>query len=458
MSVPLVSLSQVSAPGICDWTWELNPGELHVLAMDRGERWSAVAEVLLGRRRPQKGTAQWPMPRQQGMEHRLAERFEHVPFAGQSRAFSTGDYFLGQRYHAGWADEGPSVRQYTGGASPEIRGALELDSLLDRSLISLSSGQMRRARLARALGFQPAAVILEDPLAGLDRLRRAKTASWIGSLCRQGLAAVVLVARQEDFAGAALRLTLRDGRFQRAEPVAERETRAEIPPGEGDSAAGEAVLEFRSVMVRYGANTVIDSFSWTVRRGERWHLAGGNGAGKSTLLALAWGDHPQVFGNDIRLFGRRRGEGQTLWEARRPMTWHAPEVHAHFHEHLSVRQTITTGLTGSFTPPPPGTIDRARLDALMDHFALMEVADEPYRQQPAPIQRMALVGRALFKRAELILLDEPHQGLAPEDRHRVNSWLEKDLQPNQALVFATHETADRPDWLNRSLDMDTLSA
>lgn len=96
------------------------------------------------------------------------------------------------------------------------------------------------------------------------------------------------------------------------------------------------------------------------------------------------------------------------------MTWHAPEVHAHFHEHLSVRQTITTGLTGSFTPPPPETIDRARLEALMDHFALMEVADEPYRQQPAPIQRMALVGRALFKRAELILLDEPHQGLAPK--------------------------------------------
>lgn len=458
MSVPLVSLSQVSAPGICDWTWELNPGELHVLAMDRGERWAAVSELLLGRGRPLAGTIEWPALEASKAAHRPADHIEHVPFASMSRAFSTGDYFLGQRYHAGWADEGPRVGEFIGKADDLLVEALELRPLLNRSLISLSSGQMRRARLARALGYSPLAVILEDPLAGMDTGRRAKATELVGRLCAKGLAAVVLVARQEDFSGPAIRLTLSGDRFIHGQSLEHSGAPAGTYGHEAGESTSEPVLEFNKVGVRYGTNMILRDFSWTIRRGDWWHLMGGNGAGKSTLLALAWGDHPQVFGNDIRLFGRRRGEGQTLWEAREPITWHAPEVHAHFHEHLSVRQTMTTGVTGSFTPPPPERIDRPRLEALIDHFALGDVADKPYRQQPAPIQRMALVGRALFKQADLILLDEPHQGLAPDDRKRVNSWLQKDLRPHQALVFATHEAADRPAWLNRSLNLDEISA
>jgi len=458
MTVPLIALKQASAPGISDWTWDLKPGELHVLAMDRGERWATVSDLLLGRRPPLGGAIEWPALEARRAAHRPADHIEHVPFASQSRAFSTGDYFLGQRYHAGWADEGPRVGEFIGTADGFLLDALELRPLLNRSLISLSSGQMRRARLARALGYNPLAVILEDPLAGMDASRRTRAAELLAQLCAGGLAAVVLVARHEDFSGPAMRLTLSGDRFIHGHSLEHAGAPAKTPGAQTAESVAEPVLEFNKVGVRYGAHFIVRDFSWTIRRGDRWHLAGGNGAGKSTLLALAWGDHPQVFGNDIRLFGRRRGEGQTLWEAREPITWHAPEVHAHFHEHLSVRQTITTGVTGSFTPPPPERVDRLRLEALIDHFALMEMADKPYRQQPAPIQRMALVGRALFKQADLILLDEPHQGLAPDDRRRVNSWLEKDLRPHQALVFATHEAADRPAWLNRSLNLDEISA
>lgn len=457
MTIPLVALECASAPGVADWTWELNPGELHVLAMDRGDRWAAVADLLLGRRRPIAGAVQWPALALAGPARAPADLFGHVPFACQSRAFSPNDYFLGQRYHAGWADEGPKVGEFIGCSDGHLLKALELEELLGRSLISLSSGQMRRVRLARALVSRPAGVILEDPLAGMDARRRVRCADLLGRLCGQGLAAVVLVARHEDFSGNARRLCLAGNRFELIHASGNISGYRVEDISLAEESASEPVLEFRNIGVRYGASQVLRDFSWTIRRGDRWHLAGENGAGKSTLLALAWGDHPQVFGNDIRLFGRRRGEGQTLWEAREPMTWHAPEVHAHFQEHLTVRQAITTGVTGSFAPPEMGRIDQGRLERLIGHLALGEVADRPYRQLPGPVQRVALVGRALFKLADLILLDEPHQGLAKEDRIRVNSWLEKDLRPNQALVFATHEAADRPAWLNRSLNLDNKS-
>lgn len=449
-ATPWIDLNKVSVPGIREWTWKLYPGTCHVLATERGSEWTEVAGVLLGRKPLQEGLRTWPRLG----ARRPDDHMELVPFTEQSRAFSPGDYFLGQRYHAGWSDEGPSVRGFLGTVSQHLAERLEITPLLDRSLIAISSGQMRRVRLARALSRNPEVLILEDPLAGLDADRRQRVASVIMDAVADGLAVVILVARQTDFPGKALRITLNNQHFEAHLESIGIGTSLPAVPGVSENETGEPVLSFANVTVRYGNSTILKQFFWTVRRGERWHLMGRNGAGKSTLMALAWGDHPQVFGNDIQLFGRKRGEGQTLWEAREPITWHAPELHAHYQEFLTVRQTITTGMTGSFAPPPPDRIDHNRLEALIRHFALEMVADSPYRQLPAPVQRVVLVARALIKKAHLILLDEPHQGLDGQDRQKLNDWLAHDLAPWQAVVFSTHESADRPDWLNRTLNLD----
>jgi molybdate transport system ATP-binding protein len=448
--LPWVDLNGVSVPGIQNWTWQLLPNTCHILAIERGSAWIEVVNLLLGRRPLQEGKRTWP-----GLGARRPEDFlEYVPFTEHSRAFTPGDYFLGQRYHAGWSDEGPSAGSFIGNVDQSLAERLEIQPLLDRSLITLSSGQMRRVRLARALARKPDALILEDPLAGLDAERRERVASVILEAATSGMAVVVLVAQQKDFPGTAHRYTLNDGHFESQVRAVGTDSRRAVDSVMPDVHSGEPVLSFNNVTVRYGNSTIIDHFTWTVRRGERWRLTGSNGAGKSTLLALAWGDHPQVFGNDIQLFGRRRGEGQTLWEAREPISWHAPELHAHYQEYLTVRQTITTGITGSFTPPPSNRIDHERLEALIRHFALNTVADSPYRQLPAPVQRVVLMARALMKKSDLILLDEPHQGLDGPDRQRVNQWLESNLEAKQALIFATHESADQPIWLNRTLNLD----
>ena len=451
--LPWIDLNCVSIPGITNWTWQLLPNTCHVFAIERGNAWTEVVGLLLGRKPPQKGERTWPAL---GVR-RAQDHIEFVPFTEQSRAFSAGDYFLGQRYHAGWSDEGPSARSFIGSIEHSLAERLEIQPLLDRSLITLSSGQMRRVRLARALARKPDVLILEDPLAGLDAERRLMVASIITEAVSYGMAVVVLVAQQKDFPGNAHRHTLEGGRFEAQARVTETDSQRPVDSVMPENHSGEPILSFNNVTVRYGNNTIINHFNWTVRRGERWRLTGSNGAGKSTLLALAWGDHPQVFGNDVQLFGRRRGEGQTLWEAREPISWHAPELHAHYQEYLTVRQTITTGITGSFTPPPSNRIDLDRLEALIRHFALGSVADSPYRQLPAPAQRAALIARALIKKADLILLDEPHQGLDGPDRQRLNHWLAEDLEAKQAVVFATHEASDQPTWLNRSLNLDSMA-
>ena len=64
----------------------------------------------------------------------------------------------------------------------------------------------------------------------------------------------------------------------------------------------------------YNDRPIIEHLSWTVNPGEHWQIVGPNGAGKSTLLSLVTGDHPQGYSNDLTLFGRRRGSGETIWD------------------------------------------------------------------------------------------------------------------------------------------------
>ena len=48
-------------------------------------------------------------------------------------------------------------------------------------------------------------------------------------------------------------------------------------------------------------------------------VMGNSGSGKTTLLELITGDNMQVFCNDVSLFGRRRGTGETIWELKEKM-------------------------------------------------------------------------------------------------------------------------------------------
>lgn len=67
-------------------------------------------------------------------------------------------------------------------------------------------------------------------------------------------------------------------------------------------------------VVSYNERPILNNLSWQVNPGEHWQIVGPNGAGKSTLLSLITGDHPQGYSNDLTLFGRRRGSGETIWD------------------------------------------------------------------------------------------------------------------------------------------------
>ncbi|MET0298203.1 MAG: ATP-binding cassette domain-containing protein, partial [Flavitalea sp.] len=159
---------------------------------------------------------------------------------------------------------------------------------------------------------------------------------------------------------------------------------------------------------------------WEVLRGERWSLSGPNGAGKSSLLSLVTGDNPQAYANDIVLFDRKRGSGESIWDIKKNIGFVSPELHLYFDQGSTCYEVIASGLfdtIGLFrvlSDPQKDLVDK-----WMDILHLRSCRNKPLCLMSRGEQRLSLLGRALIKMPAMLVLDEPCQGL---DEHQTGSF------------------------------------
>src|SRR5207237_9427652 len=97
------------------------------------------------------------------------------------------------------------------------------------------------------------------------------------------------------------------------------------------------------VPVRDGSATVLNRLNWTIFPGESWALLGPNGSGKTTLLSLILGDNPQAYSNEVILFGKQRGVGESIWELKQKVGWISPELHLHFDDTITCFEAVASG-------------------------------------------------------------------------------------------------------------------
>ncbi len=214
------------------------------------------------------------------------------------------------------------------------------------------------------------------------------------------------------------------------------------------------VIELRNVTVAHAGHTILDRVSWTVRAGERWALLGPNGSGKTTLLSLLCGDHPQAYSNDIQLFGRRRGTGETIWDVKRNVGLLSPEFHLYFTEPLTADRAAATGFFDAVADHDTTPEQNARVGELFAAFGITHLAGRAFKALSTGEQRLVLLARALVKRPPLVILDEPFQGLDADATVRCRAWLEAEIGPDQTLLFVTHELSELPRTVNQTLRLE----
>ena len=82
--------------------------------------------------------------------------------------------------------------------------------------------------------------------------------------------------------------------------------------------------------LRYGPVCVFEKLNWTVRESEKWIVLGGNGTGKTTLFDLITGENVLGYTQNLHLFGRQKGSGESIWDIKKQLGVISSELHLEF--------------------------------------------------------------------------------------------------------------------------------
>ena len=399
-----------------------------------------------------------------------------------------GQYFLQLRWNQQEIDkETPVVGDMleaafksSGADTPERRQMqhdlyemFNISHLLDKYIILLSSGELRKFQLVRTLLASPRVLIMDNPFIGLDAETRLQLTQLLQTISsQQSLQVIILLSKTDDVPEFITHVVevcnmvcgpkitrLEWQKINDLRPVAHldnerRNAILSIPASPNDYDANE-VISMRDVMVRYGERIILKGLNWQVMNGQRWALGGQNGAGKSTLLSLVCADNPQSYASDISLFGYKRGSGESIWDIKKHIGYVSPEMHRAYMRPLPAISIVASGLKdsiGLYTKPKPEEMDICRL--WMHIFGLDGKEQTSFLKLSSGEQRLVLLARAFVKDPQLLILDEPLHGLDNDNRQKVKDVIETFCsRKNKTLVMVTHYQEELPPCITHHLNL-----
>ncbi len=374
-----------------------------------------------------------------------------------------------QRYESTMNDEVPTVADLLGDHSDmpgwdDIVSALQLDRIAGKRLNFLSSGELRKMLIANMLTDLPDVLVLDNPYIGLDAESREVLDRAIAAVAGRGVSVVMLVCDPQeipDCAGAivpvremcigrpVLRGDMDIDQFRRlAAPLFDYTIDLNAMPSLPDTGdTPDNIFTLNHCCVKYGDRVLVNDISWSVNKGERWSLTGPNGCGKSTLLSLINADNPQAYSNDVTIFGHRRGSGESIWEIKRRIGFVSAEMHLCFRAgNRTVAEVIAGGLldtAGDGVRASSDDIAEAR--RWIGMLRLGPVADMIFNKVSSGEQKLALIARALIKRPDLLILDEPMHGLDAARKRALLSIIDHiAANTGMALIYVTHYQNEVP--------------
>ena len=208
------------------------------------------------------------------------------------------------------------------------------------------------------------------------------------------------------------------------------------------------ILAVSGLTKRFGGVTALEGVGFELRRGEVLALAGDNGAGKSTLIKAISGVHQPDEG-EIVYKGERvdaaatRATPARSASRRSTRTWRWPTIST---------SAPTSSSAASPRHPLLGflpRIDRARMRAAArEVLATLEIdiAEQklglPVRNLSGGQRQAVAIGRAIFWKAELLIMDEPTAALGVPEQRKVIELIRRLRQQNVAVIFISHNLVD----------------
>lgn len=459
------------------------------LAVERGQHWcvfgsngagkSVLLQLLLGRLPQARGALGY------ASDFDPLSDICEVSFEEQQRLCALDNRFDISEFNKTAQDAGTRVENlicdgpvlHSDAARLEhILELLDIQHIRRQGIRYLSSGQMRRAMIARALYLKPLLLVLDNPLESIDRYSadkiRGALTQWMGPhnatlfMCRreqQMLAGVTQVLLMDNLQAVGLYTpeafqTARSARLRTLSPV---QLPTQLPkPCAGRKAADlptgyehEALISLRGVSAAYGEQSIFKDLHFDMHRGDHVLLEGPNGCGKSTLLDLIDGDNHKAYGQPVYLFGRRRGSGESVWDIKARFGVVSNDLHQRYVKGWRVLDVVVSGFFDSLGLYDDSGASEARCAReWLALFGLLALDREYYHTLSFGQQRLVLLARAMVKQPLILVLDEPCTGL--DDYHcelllRMVDFIA--AQGRTQILFVSHSADDVPGCITTKL-------
>jgi len=343
-----------------------------------------------------------------------------------------------------------------------ILNALGFTGLKNSQLIELSSGEHKKLQLVKALWLKPQLLVIDQPYVGLDAKSREKLNILLNQACVDGVQ-LILISNEDELPASINRFAeIENGKLivNKFNPHSGAFTKAdlgEIPEflKEAPNYSSDLIAKMVNVNISYGEKQVLKNINWEVKAGEKWLLQGINGSGKSTLLSLINGDHPQSYANELYLFGNKRGSGESIWDIKQHIGLISPEFHWYFDANSTVWESVASGLydsVGLFKTLPYSK--KLHVDELVEYFGLTENKNDLLNTLPLGKQRLALLARTIIKNPELLILDEPCQGLDKHQTEYFNQLIDALCTNGITVICVGHYESQLPNSLNKRIVLE----
>lgn len=368
----------------------------------------------------------------------------------------------------------------------ELLDTFKIRYLLDRNLMQLSNGERKRLQLIGAILEDPELLIMDQPFTGLDVQARAQLSELLEELNSKGLSLVLICGKSEipDFVENVL--LLNEGRIaSQGKPQqikALEHTGSTINTAikvdallSHDTESFDTIIGMKHVNVQMKESPILIDINWEVKQGECWALLGHNGAGKSTLLSMVTADNPQGYTNDLILFDRQRGSGESIWDIKNRIGYLSPELHLYFmrgkgvlnsvpgissdakpYSTLSCTDVIISGYRdeiGTVSPVTPH--QKAIAHSWLEMVNLIKLSDTLFVDASLGEQRVILLLRALIKAPALLILDEPCQGMDSGQIEYFKSLLDHICSSKHiTMVYVSHHKNEIPESVQHVLVLE----
>lgn len=376
-------------------------------------------------------------------------------------------------------DPGTTAAAFLG--SPEkaqdLLTIFNMNKCLDTGFRQLSSGQCRKLIMLREVIQGTCTIVLQNPFDGLDAASCSELNDALEQLSNQNITVIMLFSSRNDIPAWCSQLGIfKNGSLAHwgaqeevlpfidsvpettqlsATPFTEKNTTETIQ----HNSAPQELIRLKDGFAGYGGTTLFAGLNLDIFSGDHTLIYGPNGCGKSTLLDIITGDNPKCYANDLRMFGNRRGGGESIWQLKHKMGIISPSLH---HDHRIPGTALHVVLSGLFDSiglyEKVSTVQIKQAKHWLSWLGLVEATDKPFRQLEFAEQRLVLIGRALIKRPQLLIFDEATQGLDDKNRYKLLSLLDLIAEENlSTILFVSHRTDEHRPFFKQKIQLDAYN-